>query len=151
MGDCRKSTSHPSMMRAHRVWRAPVRGGPKVAGPEGKGAETKSSSPFVLNLVLLVVPARLVKCILKDDFIDKAELLQDNLEAERRRAQTELEMGKSGAPTPSRREIPDFTSWVQCFALYVSVVEAKYPNKGKDLWAYLGVIASEYRRAGGSG
>ena len=88
---------------------------------------------------------------MKGEFVDMAELLRGNLEAERMRAQSELEPGKSGTLAPNRREIPDFTSWVQCFALYASVVQSRFPEKGKDLWAYLGVIASEYRRVGGSG
>ncbi len=131
--------------------------GPKIT--RGSGAESKAESkaaeaenaPFVLNSVLPVVPAQLVKRIVKGDFVDMAELLRDNLEAERRRAQVELEPGKSNSPAPARREIPDFTSWVQCFALYASVIQANFPDKGRDLWAYLGVIASEYRRVGGSG
>ena len=96
--------------------------GPQLAGADEKGPETESA-PFVLNSVLPVVPARLVKQILKGDFVDMAELLRDNLEAERRRARSELETGKSGAPASSRREVPDFTSCVQCFALYASVVQ----------------------------
>lgn len=123
----------------------------RVAGADSKGSKTKSA-PFVLNSVLPVVPARLVRRIVKGDFVDMAELLYDNLEAERRRARVEPESGKNGTPVPTRREIPDFTSWVQCFALYASsVVQSKFPDKGRDLWAYLGVIASEYRRVGGSG
>ena len=105
----------------------------------------------MLNSVLPVVPARLVKRIAKGDFVDMAELLQDNLEAERRRAQSELDTGRGVAPAGNRREVPDFTSWVQCFTLYASVVQSKFPEKGKDLWAYLGVIALEYHRVGGSG
>ena len=41
--------------------------------------------PFVLNEALPVVPAKLVKKILKGEFIDMCELLKDNIEAERRR------------------------------------------------------------------
>ena len=96
----------------------------------------------MLNSVLPVVPARLVRRIAKGDFVDMAELLRDNLEAERRRAQSEIDTGRGVAPAGNRREVQDFTSWVQCFALYASVVQSKFPEKGKDLWAYLGVIAS---------
>ena len=125
-------------------------GPPQPTGTEAKGRETEGA-PFVLNSVLPVVPARLVKRITKGDFVDMAELLRDNLEAERRRAQSQLDTGRGVAPAGNRREVPDFTSWVQCFALYASVVQSKFPEKGKDLWAYLGIIASEYRRVGGSG
>ena len=101
--------------------------------------------------MLPAVTARLVKWIVKGEFVDMLELIRDKLEAERRRAQSELEPGKSGTPAPNRREIPDFTSWVQCFALHDSVVQSRFQEKGKDLRAYVGVNASEYRRVGGSG
>jgi len=48
-----------------------------VIGSERKGPVSESS-PFILSLVLPVVPAWLVKQILKDDFVDMAELLWDN-------------------------------------------------------------------------
>ena len=52
-------------------------GGP---GAEGKASETENV-PFVLNSVLPVVPPRLVKKIVRGDFVDMAELLRNNLEA----------------------------------------------------------------------
>ncbi len=78
--------------------------------------------------------------------VDMAELLRDSLEAKRRRAQSELEPGKCGAPATCRREILDFTSWVQWLALYESVVQSRFPSKGKDMWAHLRVMASKYWR-----
>jgi len=63
-----------------------------VSVSEGKGLESKSSS-FILNLLLSVVPAWLVERMLKVDFVGMAELLWDNIEAERRRAQFDLETG----------------------------------------------------------
>lgn len=46
------------------------------------------SRPFVLSKALPVVPARLTRKITNSDFVDMAELLSDNVEAERRRLAT---------------------------------------------------------------
>ena len=107
-------------------------GPPQPPGTEEKGRDMEGA-PFVLNSVLPVVPARLVRRIAKGDFVDMAELLRDNLEVEQRRAQSVLDTGQGVAPAGNRREVPDFTSWVQCFTLYASVVQSKFPEKGKDL------------------
>lgn len=44
---------------------------------------------------------------------------------------------KGGRPweRPSRRELPDFTSWLQCFSLYAAVVESQ--------WAYQATLIAE--------
>ena len=68
---------------------------------EKKGVE-QECSPFVLSEALPVIPA-------KGEYVDMSELLSDNLEAERRRALSE--MGESG-PRVSRREVPDLLSWL---------------------------------------
>ncbi len=60
-------------------------------------------------------PAKLVKCILTGEYTDVAELLRDNVEAERRRAS---ENGGSQVPYSGRRELPDFEGWLQCFSSY---------------------------------
>ena len=48
-----------------------------------------------------------------------AELLSDNLEAERRTALADC--GESG-PRVGRREVPDLLSWLKCFSLYAAIV-----------------------------
>ena len=66
-----------------------------------------------------MVPAKLVKKIVRGDFVDIAELLRDNMEAERRRA------GWEGEPSLTRRrEVPDILSWLQCFSIYAAVLGA---------------------------
>ena len=49
-----------------------------------KPSEMEAPPPFILGKALLVVPAKLVKCILRREYIDMAEFLKDNIEAERR-------------------------------------------------------------------
>ena len=70
--------------------------------------------PFILGEGLPAVPAKLANKIQKGDM---AELLKDNIEAERCRVAHGQE-GSSSNPTPSRtswREVPDLLSWLQCF------------------------------------
>ena len=110
------------------------------------------SLPFVLSETLPIVPAKLVRKILSGDFVDMAELLKDNMEAERRRHASEADptQGHLGQP-PTRREVPDLMSWLQCFSLYAAVVCNKYPEKAREMWAYQALMISEFRRCGGRG
>ena len=109
----------------------------------------RESAPFVLGESLPAVPARLVKKILRGDFVDMAELLRDNMEAERRRAGHDGETSQGSRP--ARREIPDILSWLHCFSLYAAIVGSRYPGKMKDLLAYQALMISEHRRCGGRG
>ncbi len=74
-----------------------------------RAVEGDSSRPFVLGESLPVVPAKLVKRILKGEYIDMAELLRDNVEAERRRVSRNE---GSQVPRSGRRELLDFESWL---------------------------------------
>ena len=108
--------------------------------------------PFLLSEGLPPVPAKLVARIQRGDFIDMAELLRDNLEAQRRG--TLPEQGSSAASSTHvrpRREVPDLLSWVQCFGLYTAVVASKYPERFLKLLAYQTLIVREARRCGGRG
>ena len=52
-----------------------------------------------------------------------AELLRDNIEAERRHSRASNPDTPSGVP--GRREVPDLFSWVQCFGVYAAVVSSR--------------------------
>ena len=125
---------------------------PGGAAVANKKEAEQEALPFILSETLPVVPAKLVRKILKGDFVDMAELLKDNIEAERRRCLSEAE-GRQGhiGQTLSRREVPDLMSWLQCFSMYASVICSKYPEKARELWAYQATIISEFRRCGGGG
>lgn len=82
------------------------------ATKEGERSNSSEIGSFVLGEGLPPVPAKLVAKILKGEFIDMAELLRDNIEAERRRGGSDT---ASIQLRPSRREIPDILSWLQCF------------------------------------
>ena len=126
-------------------------GGPTMA--EGRRARNEPvETMFVLSEALPVIPAKLVRRILRAEYVDMAELLKDNMEAERRRMQAE-----GGGTHPhfsgrqSRREVPDILSWLQCFGLYAAVVSSRFPEKTKELLAYQTLMITEARRCGGRG
>ena len=109
-----------------------------------------ASLPFILGEGLPPVAAKLVVKIQRGDFVDMAELMRDNMEAERRAEQD----GAIGSPfnkQSRRREVPDLLSWIQCFGTYISVVVAKSPAKVKQLLAYQTMIVREAHRCGGKG
>lgn len=78
------------------------------------------------------LPTKLVAKIRKGDYVDMAELLRDNIEAERRRRQGEGDSSTnssgSGSNKPPRHEVPDVLSWCQCFGIYVGVIATKQPE-----------------------
>ena len=98
-------------------------GGGGGVTPTSGGIETPSSSggiettPFVLSEASPVIPKKIVNRILKGEFVDMAELLKDNMEADRRKRTAE-----GIAPKPafgsvaSCRDVPDVMSWAQCFS-----------------------------------
>lgn len=141
-----------------RAAKALAKADERTTGPEGvlpsqpstKEGERSNSSEigaFVLGEGLPPVPAKLVAKILKGEFIDMAELLRDNIEAERRRGGSDT---TSSQLRTARREIPDILSWLQCFGVFASVVASKHPDKVLQLLAYQTTIVREARRCGGS-
>ena len=98
-----------------------------------KDGATTSDKPFILSEGLPPVPAKLVARILRGEFIDMAELLRDNLEAQRRAAlQETLATPGPSMPRP-RQEVPDILSWVQCFSIYTAVIASKFPERVQKL------------------
>ena len=117
--------------------------------PGGSAAAAESvSTPFILGEGLPTVPARLVRKIEKGEFLDMAELLRDNMEADRRHDGRELPPGESRRP---RREVPDLLSWAQCFSTYAGVVTRQNPGRSREMFAYLTTVVREARRCGGGG
>ena len=124
-----------------------------TTGEGGKGDGSEETAPFILGEALPVIPAKLVKKILKGEFVDMADLLKDNLEAERRRYSQENGNNRSSFAQPPcyKREVPDMLSWLKCFSLYAAAITSKYPHKARELWAYQALMVSEQRRCGGRG
>ena len=114
--------------------------------PKGKA----EAQPFIPSVCLPPVPSKLVAKIIKGDFVDMAELLRDNIEAERQRAMGDISSCPN-ASRPQRRKVPDFMSWLQCFGTYVAVVANHKPERIKQLMAYQTIMIREDRRCGGAG
>eukprot|EP00731_Ephydatia_muelleri_P012358 Em0006g1252a len=125
--------------------------GGQVVGAQKVDDEVDAGTSFVLSDGLPPVPAKLVRKIVRGEFVDMAELLRDNLEADRRDAGTLSSEGGGVRRTGSRREVPDLLSWVQCFGVYIGVVASRQPEKVKQLLAYQTLIIREARRLGGRG
>lgn len=115
------------------------------------GAEKPVEKPFILSEGLPPVPYKLVSRILRGEYVDMAELLRDNLEAQRRAAASATTAPQPSVASKSRREVPDIMSWVQCFGVYMAVVTSKFPERTKELLAYQTLIVREARRCGGKG
>ena len=115
--------------------------------------KTDVGKPFILSEGLPSVPHKLVARILRGEYIDMADLLRDNLEAQRRcTSQSSGSPPLGAAPTSrGRREIPDLLSWVQCFGTYIAVVTSQNPERMRQLVAYQTLIVREARRCGGKG
>lgn len=72
---------------------------------------------------------------------------RSSVECPGRRRQPDLAWGVQ----PSRREVPDLISWVQCFGVYAAVVANKHPDRTQQLLAYQMMVVREARRCGGRG
>ena len=103
---------------------------PSLLVPDEQQADSKQQplgeGPFVLSKALPVIPAKLIRKVEKGEFVDMADLLIDNIEAERRR----MSMGDldtTGLPHASRQEVPDILS----FCMYAVIL----PHKARELWA----------------
>ena len=127
-----KGLGLPVMGNAQQAESAPPTPVVPVRGPEdntGDGMTSKdaggatsgdsssamvSSLPFILSEGLAPVPTKLVARIHRDEFVDMADLLLDNLEARRQGDLLEA-TSSTMEPKRNRREVLDLLSWVQCF------------------------------------
>ena len=116
---------------------------PSGAGETSGGAKAQGTSgpvvqKFQLGPTLPVVPARIVRRVLRRDFVDMAELMEENLELELRRA-SESDEGKP-VPLHKLKPVPDVLTWARSFCLYAGIVVTSHPSKARDLLAYLATL-----------
>ena len=121
----------------------------KFMAQSGKMNESEAFPPFILGEALPVVPAKLAKRILRGEYIDMAELLKDNIEAERRRLASTDEGG--GPSRGTCRAIPNLLSWLRSYTLLAAIICSKYPEKSREMWVYQATIIGEAKRLGGNG
>ena len=99
------------------------------AGEPGGNPQSEAAGIFQLGETLPVLRSRsrIVARILRGDFVDMAELGEEHLELELRRA-TEGEEGKHTSKG-RLRPVPDLLMWAQCFCQYSGVVVTAHPSK----------------------
>ena len=119
------------------------------SGPAEKKSTEKETAKFKLGDTLPVVPARLVRRILRGDYVDMSDLMPESMDVEMRRAAGEEEPKASAKA--SRKVVPDIVTWAQCFSFFAAVVSSEYPEKAKDLWAYQAMMVTAAKRFGGDG
>ena len=108
-------------------------GNKNADGPSGIVAQK-----FQLGPTLPVVPARIVRRVLRGDYVDMVELTEDNLELELRHS-TDGEDEKS-IPLSRLKPVPDALTWARLFCLYAGIVVSAHPSKARDLLAYLATL-----------
>ena len=100
----------------------------------GVGPTTRSPGVYV-GEGLLPVPVKLAERIQRWDFVDMAELLPEYWGV--------VPGMKLGVETPNtskpagKKKVTNIMTWVQCFAMYTSVIAAKHPEATPELMAYL--------------
>ena len=91
------------------------------AVPPGSSKQKAGSQPaFILGDGLTPVPSKLVEKIQRREFFNMANLLRDNLEAQRRSVDQETTQSARN----KKREIPNLLNWVSCFGAYTAVLPA---------------------------
>ncbi len=109
-------------------------GSPGGAGSEPEKAITappeSPAGKFQLGETLPVVPARIVRRILKGDFVDMAELSEENLEVELRRFLD----GEDSKPLPAHKlsQVADLLGWVRAFCHYTVIVVRVHSSKAAN-------------------
>jgi len=103
-----------------------------------EGASGVVAQKFQLGPTLPVVLARIVRGVLREDYVDMTELTEESLELELRRA-TEGDEGKP-IPFSKLKPVPDVLTWARSFCIYASIVISAHPSKARDLLAYLATL-----------
>ena len=128
-----------------------------TTGTNAQPAKKAATEPFFIGEGLPVVPAKLVDRILRGDFLELSELLNDNIQLAKRNTHSDPEgvqqliLGRQQSSGKQRRRefTPDsagLLSWVQCFGIYATIVCQQNPSRMKDLMAYLITMINEARR-----
>ena len=112
-------------------------------------SNVSNGSSFILSEALPVVPPKLMKRIIKGEYVDMAGLLNDNMEAEQRQAFMKSKI--SPYVSQHRPGCTDILSCLHCFSLYAVVICCSHPTKAKQLWAYQAMMINEARRCRGRG
>ena len=103
------------MFDAGRVRDLPWPGGAR-RGERWYKSSGNSQCCCQLGEILPVVPARIVRRVLRGDYVDMAELTEENLELELWRA-ADGDEAKSAVPLSRLKVVPDVLTWARSFCL----------------------------------
>ena len=132
---------------------APPKTGAKLPVPTGDKTSEVKTEPFTLGEGLPVLPAKVVARILRGEYVEMAELLQDNIALDNKLTSAHSDGLSAGHLKSSKKrelteDVHGLLSWVECFNIYSSVLVTKYPALGKALTAYATTMVKEARRFG---
>ena len=94
------------------------------------------------------VPVKLVEKIHKWEFVDMAELLPEYWGTVHS-SRVEAELTQGNHRLVSKKKVTDILTWVQCFAVYTSVMASRNPEAVPELLAYLVCILRTSQDFGG--
>ena len=122
--------------------------------PTGSAKKPKKSpcEPFALAGSLPMIPENLVEKILKGQYVDLSDLLQDNILLAKKSTGTSGSSATESGLT-QRYKKREFTkdearmlSWIQCFTVYTAIVCSQDPGRLNDLLGYMVIMSNEGRR-----
>ena len=89
------------------------------------------------------VPQKLVQKIQSGEYVNISELLPEQLGLSDIKLSSEKQQG------PKKKAISNILEWVQYFAIYVSVIAIKEPQRTPDLLCYMNFIIEAHREYSG--
>lgn len=116
----------------------------KLEGGDASGEATPHAPPLIaLGRGLAAIPKKLVAKILSNEYIDFTELppAKGKTRTMPQSLEGQIIVVQAADLIQARKIIPDFATWVQCFALYTATLATKSPERIPDLMAYQTIIA----------
>ena len=124
----------------------------KLRAESAKKGKKPVYEPFALAGSLPMIPAHLVEKILKGQYIDLSDLLQDNILLAKKSnsgsgtVQTESGLVWRYKKREFTKDEAGMLSWIQCFAVYMAIVCSQDPSRFNDLLGYMVIMINEGRR-----
>ena len=119
--------------------------------PTGSAKKPKKSpyEPFALAGSLPMIPENLVEKILKGQYVDLSDLLQDNILLAKKStgtSATESGLTQRYKKREFTKDEAGMLSWMQCFTVYTAIVCSQDPGRLNDLLGYMVIMSNEGRR-----
>ena len=114
-----------------------------AATTQAKEVNTKPGTLIPIGQGLPALPKKMIEKILSYDYVDFSELppAKGKVRAMTPSMEGQVILVQAEDLLQTKKLIPDFQTWVQCFAIYVAVIAPKQPERVPDLMAYANNIA----------